>query len=194
MVRYFFLLPTGRTEEAVTEMERALEGDPLNTIFRVVLAVGLMACGRYEDASAACRRLLELNENYWYGCAVLAWSYAARGMFSEALPIAEKAYSLAPWNAIGIAVLAAALEGTGDAIRAQAVLQPLLNAPETYAAPRGPLIFHVLRGEIDEAAAWAEKSIAQRDPYGTILHPWLLRSSAHWPALAKRINLPERVS
>ena len=181
----FFLQPTGQTEEAIKELERALQGDPLNPIFRVVLALVLMDASRYERASAECRRLLELDENLWYGYSLLAWSQVALGELADALSMAERGHSLAPWSAIAIGVIAAVLRLTGDARRAEELLGPLRNAPKTYAAPRGPIIFHTLCNETDRAAAWAEEFIAQRDPYAPVWSRWLLGSSARWPTLAE---------
>ena len=48
---YFYLLSIGRTEDAIQENERALQEDPLNLVFRLILAYALLRDGRYEDAS-----------------------------------------------------------------------------------------------------------------------------------------------
>jgi Flp pilus assembly protein TadD len=148
-----------------------------------------MQANRYERATAECRRLLEIDENLWYGYSLLAWSHVALGKLTDALPIAEKGYSLAPWSAIAIGVVAAVLRLSGDARRAEEVLRTLQNAPKAHAALRGPIIFHTLCKETDQAATWAEEFIAQRDPYAPIWLRWLLGSTAHWPALAKMMNL-----
>lgn len=105
----------------------------------------------------------------------------------EALPLAEKAYSLAPWNALSIAVLAAALRRSGDSIRAEEVLQPLRDVPQAYGAPRGLAFFHLFFGEFGQAAQWLERSIEQRDPYASIWFAFFpaFRSSEHSPKLAK---------
>ncbi len=185
---FFYLMPVGRPERAVEELERALQGDPLNTIFRLCLAMGLMASGRCEDASVECRRLLELDENYWLGYVVYAWSLLFQGRDSDAFSSAEKGYSLAPWNATATGTFAAILKRRGDTRRAEEVLQPLRNSPETYGGPRGMAVFHFLCEERDQSADWLEKCLAQRDPYGAILSPWFLRSSPRWPTLAKMMN------
>lgn len=67
---------------------------------------------------------------------------------------------------------------------------------EIYGTPMGLALFHLLLGEIDWAADWVRKAIDQRHSLLMMLvvatplaKP--LRSSAHWPALAKMMNLPE---
>jgi hypothetical protein len=117
---------------------------------------------------------------------------------SEALALAEKAYSLSPWNTLSIAVFAAALRRGGDSLRAEEVLQPLRNTPQAYGAPRGLALFHLFFGEFDQTAQWLEKSIEQRDPYAPIWFTFLRSfgssagSSDHVPKLAKMMNLPDR--
>jgi len=191
---FFYLMPTGRPQDGIVAMRRALQGDPLNRIFRLCLTFGLMAAERYEEATTECRQLSEIDENYWFGYSALSWSLVLRKQFAEALAPAEKGHSLAPWNSITTGSLAAALRLNGNARRADEVLQPLRSATEKYAAPRGLAVFHFLCGEIDQAADWLEKSLAERDPYGPILSPWFLRSSERWPAVAKMMNWLGQVS
>jgi tetratricopeptide (TPR) repeat protein len=154
-----------------------------------------MAAGRLGDASTEWRRILELDENYWYGYLGLAWNHMLQGTFPEALPLAEKAFSLAPWNSQVVGVFAAVLRRTGDASRAEEVLRKLRNSTEDYGAPRGLMIFHLLCGEIDLAADCFEKCIEQRDGLAPC-HRWYFEacSSPRWPALAKIMNLPAESS
>jgi hypothetical protein len=61
-------------------------------------------------------------------------------------------------------------------------------------APTGFVTYHLLCREIDLAADWMEKAIAQRYP-GVLFFVNLpfgrqLRESARWPALAKLMNRP----
>jgi TolB-like protein/Tfp pilus assembly protein PilF len=189
---FFYLLPMGRAEDAIQELEWALQEDPLNLTSRLILAYALSRAGRYEDASTQLSRILELDERFWQAYLILTFAYVSQGMLVEALPIAEKGYALAPWNSNVVGTFAAILRRTGDATRADQVLQPLRNAPDAYAVPRGMASFHILCGEIDQAVVWLKKAIEQRDPV-TAASAARFRSSAHWPALAKLMNMPERV-
>ena len=62
------------------------------------------------------------------------------------------------------ATFAAVLQRTGDVTRAEELLQPLRNAPDAYAVPRGMFLFHFLSDEIEPAVVWLKKAIEQRDP------------------------------
>jgi len=187
---YLYLLPMGRPADAVEELEKALRRDPLNLMFRLLLGDGLRAAGRYEDSSAEYRRILELDENYWWAWVVLAWNHALSGAIAEALPLAERGYSMTPWNLTAVAVLAAVLQRSGKTIRAEEVLRTLNNSPAQYGAPRALATYYYLCGEMDLAAEWAGKSVEQRDPgIPALLALAPFRSSARWPALAKAMNL-----
>jgi serine/threonine protein kinase len=188
---YFYLLPMGRPEDAVEEIRRALMGDPLNLMARVLLGDALRAAGRIEGSSAEYRRVLELDENSWWAYVLLGWNHMFQGMNAEALPLTEKGHSLAPWNAIARAVFSAALRQNGNTSRAEDMLLKLRNVPDAYGTPRGLATFHFLCAEIDLAADWAERSLEQRDPgIPMLLASAPFRSSARWPALAKLLNLP----
>jgi hypothetical protein len=54
--------------------------------------------------------------------------------------------------------------------------------------------YYLVRADLDRAAEWFEKGIAQRDtrmPWiAAGLHGYLLTSSPHWERLAKLVNLP----
>jgi tetratricopeptide (TPR) repeat protein len=193
---YFFLLTLGRVGNAIEEMEKSLQEDPLNLMARVALAQGLTWVGRYEDSSRECRRILEIDENNPGGYWVLAMNLLLREKYNDALPIAEKLSSLVSLNTLCIPVFAAALRRSGDSIRAEEVLRPLRDTPQAYGAPRGLTMFHMFLGEFDQMAQWVEKSIEQRDPYAPAWFACLrsFGSSEHLPKLAKMMNLPESVS
>jgi tetratricopeptide (TPR) repeat protein len=193
---YFFLLLLGRVGNAIEEMEQSLREDPLNLMSRLVLAQGLSWVGRYEDSCTECRRILELDENHAGGLWLLGVNLLLREKYSEALPLAEKWYSLMPWSVLCIPVFAAALRQGGDSIRAEEVLQPLRDTPQAYGAPRGLALFHMFFGEFGQTAQWLEKSIEQRDPDAPFWFACLrsFGSSDHVHKLAKMMNLPASVS
>ncbi len=89
--------------------------------------------------------------------------------------------------------LAGSLSRIGKESRAQELVQQLLPG-EAYGAPLGLYFFHILTGNISEAADWMEKAIGQREPgiVSYVLCPLAkpLRESPRWPTIAKMMNLP----
>jgi tetratricopeptide (TPR) repeat protein len=192
---FYYLMPFGRLAEAVRELERAIEGDPLNLGMRVALINGLHAAGLDNRAIEEAHKILEIDKNRWNVHLALGRIYAFRGNLTEALAAAEKAYQLASWNVRVIAIFAAVLIRSGDHARAGALAEKLnAAAGDVYGTPMALAVFHAMCGETDAAADWFAKAIEQRDPavVGYLRTPLMkaLQSSPRWPALAKLMNLP----
>jgi len=189
-----YLLWIGRPDDGVEEYERALQEDPLNTTYRVLLTTCLRAAGREEDAITAFNEVLELDENSWLALTGLASIHFSRGMLAQAVAFAERAYSLAPWSPGVLGLLAGLLVRTGDTSRAEGLLQKL-RPGQAFGTPYGFACFHLICGEIDAAGDWIEKAIGQRHLMAiSVLRSPLckdLRSSSRWPALMRMMNLPE---
>jgi serine/threonine protein kinase/tetratricopeptide (TPR) repeat protein len=189
-----FLLSVGEHQPAIQEIERALEADPLNISYRRSLAFCLSGAGREADAAQQCRRNIEFDEGEYWSYFLLSLIQAQRGDLEEAVQLARKAYSLAPWLLPVVAILASVLMRAGEAREAATVLRKLGDG-QAYGAPLAFVIFHLLCSQIDLAADWAEKAIEQRDAALTsyLQLPQLkeLRRSSRWPALAKMMNLPD---
>ena len=86
----------------------------------------------------------------------LAGIYTARQMFAQALPCAEKAFSLASWYPALIGMYAGLLVRMGQPERGQEVFKTL-GSSEAYGTARGMAIFHTCCGQIDLAADWDRK-------------------------------------
>jgi eukaryotic-like serine/threonine-protein kinase len=190
-----YLFQAGRTSEAIEHLERAVQDDPLNLTCRAILAYCLMV-GREADAERELRRVLDLDRSYYLAHHFLDMLQFQRGNLPDALASAERAFSLAPWVGWVRGFLAGLLKRTGDAVRAESVLREMGNGT-AYGAPFGLFCYHLICSEIEQAADWVEKAIAQRDP--VLLYPLRLplakdlRQSSRWPKLAKMMNLPDAV-
>lgn len=171
-------------------MEREVECDPLNVHVRAVLSSHLNHAEMYERAIENCKKALETDENHWLPHNILAETYALTGNFAEAIAAGEKAHRVAPWNSMPIGVLAGALALSGDKVRARELIREMGESPIPL---WGRVEYHLLCSEIDEAADWYEKMIAQRHPFAIIFaHVPVgraLRQSARWPKLARMMNL-----
>ena len=187
------LLASGRRHEAVEQMERARQRDPLQTTTRIFLAHCLGAVDRFVEAEEHFRQAMHLDANFFWTYVYLGQLYAARGMFTEALPIAEKAFSLAPWYAPSIGIYAGVLARMGQFERGRELIQNIGPA-EKYGTAMGCAVYHTCLGEVDLAANWYEKAIDERDSLapttlqGPIGEP--IRASSRWPKLAAMLHLP----
>jgi eukaryotic-like serine/threonine-protein kinase len=190
---HYCLLPTGRFEEAAAQQTLGLRGDPLNLTARGELALCLRAAGRKAEANRELRRLLELDETFWFPYFALGVNLALDGQWGEAGELAEEAYRVAPWFKPIVGFRAAMLERNGDTAAAAALL-PELQSSEGYSDLVGPAIYHLVRGDVGGAADWAEKAIDERQPavlFFLNAHGETIRTSPRWPALARLLRLPE---
>jgi TolB-like protein/Tfp pilus assembly protein PilF len=188
-----YFLASGQFQEAVEQLQLAVQGDPLHLTYRAMLAVALGSMGRFSEAEEHFLRIRELDPNFILSNLFLANFYASRQMFAEALPLAEKALAQAPSLAAVSGIYAGLLARLGQSERANEVLQTL-GSTERYSVAKALACFHSICGEVDLAAAWYEKAIEERDStvaiylQSAIGQP--LRASRHWPRLAALMNLP----
>jgi len=197
-VRCFYsvwcLAPTGRINEAVEEMTRSLEEDPLNIYSRVMLGAEFFACGRSIEAEEAQHRALDLDPHFWLAYLWRGAQRAAEGRLDDARADAERAYHAAPWNVIAIGLHAGLIELAGDRTAAEELIGRLGDG-SAFGAPCGLIAYHAVRSELDQAVDWYEKAIEQRDTRA----PWIdahlfgdrLTSHSRWPALRRMMKLPD---
>jgi Tfp pilus assembly protein PilF len=192
-VRFWYgnhhLLPIGRLDEAVETMAKGLQDDPLNLLYRHHYARGLRHAGRLDEAEAELRGILDVDADFPWALETLGAVCAQQGKEAEALVLTERAHAVTPWSNTVIGQLAALLECAGDRRRANALIDQL-SSGDVYGASTGLAILHAMQGDIEQAAEWANRGIAQRFlPLVHVVGP-LLRPHPQWRGLARLMNLP----
>jgi serine/threonine-protein kinase len=198
-VRYyhatFFLLSLGRLTEAEHQIVRAAQEDPLNAFYRAAVGWINFAAGEESAAEAALQYTLELEERFWIACLWLTALHVRRENLADARVFAERMHALVPTHPFAIGLLAGILSRLGDTPGAEQLLAKLGDG-SAYGAPTGRVCYHMVRSEIDVAADWFRRAIAQRDSRAPGILPRLfgdrLMSSPQWPSLARLMNLPVR--
>jgi serine/threonine-protein kinase len=186
----FWLASTGRTREALLQVTRVIEEDPLCQMWHLMRS-NIRGLAFEEGALDDARKAVELDSNFWFGWAQLGLLYAHGGRHAEALHCAEKAMSAAPLSPYSIGLMAGALATTGQAEKAEPLLATLRG--DAYGGPVGLLVEALARGDADSAVAWARKAAEQRFPViiTIVLRPFepVLRRSAEWPDVLRVMNL-----
>jgi serine/threonine-protein kinase len=192
---FYFLLPCRRATEAVAEIERALENDPLSGMFRHGLGWALEQAGQRERAIREWRKSLEFDGTYWPTWWSLGAAYTGMDRKAEAIAAFEKAHQVAPWSPQVTGPLAGYYRLAGNEERAQQLLAELEGSSTTDAAWLGRLMFHCLCSEFEEAGNDLERVIEAREPVAYFIgtQPFFegLWKLPRWPELAKRMNLPD---
>jgi eukaryotic-like serine/threonine-protein kinase len=189
----YYLLPIGRPAEALEQVERALQEDPLDSILRVYRGASLGALGHDEDAIKEFHAILELNPNVVPAHAYLGIHHMERGELDQALMHAEKAYILTPLVPHSIGEFAGLLKRVGELQRANELFEKLQRA-DTFGAARGLATYYLMLDEFDAAADWIERAIDQGDPVALTtlrLRRMGLFSTPQWARLMRKLNLPE---
>jgi tetratricopeptide (TPR) repeat protein/class 3 adenylate cyclase/TolB-like protein len=95
------LSATGRTEGAISELNRALELAPNSDEAYRRLGHAYMDSGRKDKAILALKKAVQINPYYWYNCLLLGDAYFRTGETQKALTAFQKVIELDPDNAWG---------------------------------------------------------------------------------------------
>jgi Flp pilus assembly protein TadD len=125
--------------------------------------------GNTDRGVAALRQVLELNDRMYVPNLWLCGVAVAHGHSGDALRLAERAHAIEPQSFLVIGTLAGALDRSGDHERAER-LRRELGTGEAIGAAAGFVGYHLVRGDIDGAASWFDRAIAQHDPRAS----WIL--------------------
>jgi eukaryotic-like serine/threonine-protein kinase len=153
---YFAAL--GRTDEALAENKRTLELDPMTPLFNSGMASQLYFARRFDEAIEQDRKTLELDPSFAGSHFGLGFSYAAKGMYREALTEFEKLPR--GWGEPFEAYAHARL---GERSQAQQILDQLTAVSKREAMPADAFaVIYLGLGEKDQAFAMLEKAYEDR--------------------------------
>jgi TolB-like protein/DNA-binding winged helix-turn-helix (wHTH) protein/Flp pilus assembly protein TadD len=185
-----YLSSVGRHDEAIAEMHRSLELDPLSLVYMSNLGRFLYHARRYDEAIEVLKKTLELDPNRVYARIHLAMSYEEKGMYSEALQEYERIKThFGGEPSPGMARL---LAMTGQPKRAQEIARVLRGE-----AGDSDWFFiagvYAALGDKDEAFACLQKAYEKHDFFLVFLkvYPYMdpLRSDPRYQNLLRRIGL-----
>lgn len=158
----FFLMVQGRYDEAIAEAKHARELDPLSLGRTAQVVNCLNVARRYDEAIDLSRKILEMDQNSPLGHGVLAFAYAGKGMFREAINEYLEAIKLGGDTPTDQIYLGAFYAKAGDRGKAQQILKRLQTTDE-YVSPGELAVLYTALGERDQAFASLEKAYASHD-------------------------------
>lgn len=180
----------GRLDEALELSRRVLIQDPLSAAFWHNRGLTCHAAGLLSESEKALRRALELVPQRVVSCAMLALVLADQGRGEDAL----EQVMLEPddfWRLWAQAILYYILGREADSDQALRELTEEHSDGNAYQIAE----VHSMRGEIDQAFAWLEIAVDERDPGVTHanVNPRfrLIRGGPQWAGLLKQIGLDQ---
>ncbi len=192
---FYFLRPMLRLDEAVSEVQRALELDPLSLLINNHLAYLHHVRREYERAVRQFRSTIELDPNYALAHWLLITTLIVRREFDAAVAEGELLAKITGRSPFGLGGLGATLAAVGRMSEAREVLAELEDLAHRAYVPWmcKAWIACGLR-DLDRAFEWLEKSIEEREPMMCNLNaePFFdpLRSDPRYLDLLGKTNLP----
>jgi TolB-like protein/Flp pilus assembly protein TadD len=191
------LTKRGRHEEALAQMGRAMDLDPLNLRFKTVNGLLLYCAGRSDEAIQQLRTVLSLNPGFPQAHRFLGTTYVENGMYEEAIAEHQTAVALTAGSQNDLAYLGAAYAAAGQTGEARKILRDLEQRAidgEFVGAWARYTIFMQL-GETDRALSWLERAIDQHEGIVSWEKVWPasepLRADPRFQDLLRRMNLAE---
>ena len=197
--RHFFsftLSALGRFEEALAEVRRALEVDPLSPLINAALGFCYWNGRRYDLAAESCHKVIARDPDFFMARYGLAMTYAHTGRHEEGIAEARVAARVSSESPLSLATLGHAYAVAGLRPEAEGLLERLKEiSRRRYVPPYFMATVCVGMGRGREALEFLEKGFECRDGWLT----WLgveprfdpLRRDPRFKSLLRRIGLPQ---
>jgi serine/threonine-protein kinase len=166
-----FLLSTERWSEALAEILRARDAEPLSPIINAHVGMCYYFARRYDEAIRESQKAVEMDPTFFRSRTVLGQAYAAQGRRDGATAEFEQGLGLSHRGTGGLALAGASYARMGNRKEAEVLLQELsTQATKHYVAPYLPAMIYAALDQKDRAIALFEKALLERS-----ISPWYLR-------------------
>jgi len=175
-----YLTATGRLEEAVQEMKKALELEPASLIMNTFMGATLYYAGRYDEAVDQCRRTIEMDPNFAVAHWHLGLAYEQKQVFDAAIEEFQKAVSLSGGSPLMKAALGHAYAKSQKKDEANKILGELNElSKQEYVSSYEVATIYVALGDNEKAFQLLEKAYAEHS-----FHLVRLNVSPHFKAIS----------
>jgi TolB-like protein/Flp pilus assembly protein TadD len=190
-----YLAQLGRPKEALAEIERARELDPLSLQINTGVVQVLYFGRAYDQAVEQALRTIELDPNFATAHLMLALAYLQIGRRAEALAEGEKAALYSGRSPASLACIGGCCAALGRTDEATAMITGLEDlSEERHVSPHLIGFVYACLGDKAHALAYLERAYADGSTYLAALKtdPSLdsLRSDPRFRELQRRVGLP----
>lgn len=189
-----FLSRMGRFEEAIGQLKRSHELDPLSLNGNTMMGIALGLARRDDEAFPWFRRVLDMDSNFLRAHFGLGLALLHQRKYDEAITELQRAVELSGGGASQLGVLGygyAVANRRGEAL--EIVEKLVVGSREHYVPPTVVAVVFCGLGDKDQAIAWLEKGNEERDPWltGLKVDPLFdsLRSDPRFLDLLRRVGL-----
>jgi serine/threonine protein kinase/Flp pilus assembly protein TadD len=190
----YYLLPTGRLEEALAAMLKTLELDPLSPASHAFLGSIYIMMRQYDRAIEQYRNALELNPHWPVALSSLGSAHIVKGELEEGIRLYETNKSLLDRIPLFHGNLGYAYAVAGRTAEAHRILEKLHSiARKDYVPAKNFAEIYLGLGETDKALDWLYKAVDEGHGMISYIHQspeWdPLRSHPRYKALRRKMNL-----
>src|SRR6266513_686492 len=191
-----YLTATGRFEEAVQEMKKALKLEPASLVMNTFMGATLYYAGRYDEAIDQCRRTIEMDPNFAVAHWHLGLAYEQKQVFDAAIEEFQRAISLSGGSPLMRAALGHAYAMSQKTCEANKILGELNElSKQQYVSPYEVAAIYVALGNNEEAFQSLEKAYTEHSFHFVNLNVSPLfksvSSDRRFQDLVQRIGLPQ---
>jgi len=157
-----YLTATGRFEEAVQEMKRALELEPASLVMNTFMGATLYYAGRYDEAIDQCRRTIEMDPNFAVAHWHLGLAYEQKQVLDAATEEFKKAISLSAGSPLMKAALGRAYAKSQKKHEANEMLNELSElSKQQYVSAYEVATIYVALGNNEQAFQLLEQAYGE---------------------------------
>jgi TolB-like protein/DNA-binding winged helix-turn-helix (wHTH) protein/Flp pilus assembly protein TadD len=183
-----------RYDEALAEMRKAENLDPLSLVINADLAELLVLAHSSDESIQQSRKTIEMDPNFGLAHNHLGQAYLQKHMYDEAIAELQKAVQLSGGGPTCLANLARADAASGNKREAEKLLGDLKKRSSPgYSHGSEIAVIYASLGDSDQAMNWLEKGYEEHFNPGVLLRPGFdpLRSDPRFQSLVRRIGLPQ---
>lgn len=186
----------GRHDEALVEIERALELDRFSLIINTLVGWTHFNRHEYERSAEQCRKTLEMEPDFGPAQECLVLSYVMSNRGEEAVQAMER-FPVGPGDDPGLGQEARRAYETGGTrgLWELRLRQTQEEAKHRFVSPVEFAEVYAQLGEIDRAIAELEKAYEEHEAEIIYLKRWPLydplRGDPRFQALIRKVKLPE---
>ena len=191
--RGYFLIAMAQQQEALDELTKAKELDPLSDTVSLLLSVSYLFSRQYDQSIDQSKKMIAAEPDFWWGHFLLGWAEAETGKYDEAIQALTRATQLdaSPYPT---AYLGYADARSGNKARAQDALHELEQKSHQLYVPRYQVAaVYVGLGEKQKAMECLQQAFSNREEIIAFLKvdpTWdSLRSESSFQSLLHRAGL-----
>ena len=188
------LMPHGRVEAAMAEMEYVVHSDPLSLFARWWLGVMAFLANLPERSAEEGRHMIALDNTHFLGHWMLGIGLVESGARREGMAALDRAHALSGGSPFTLGFLAYGSARAGCADDTRRLLESAERvATANYVPPSTFALGYIGLDEWDSAFEWMDRAVEARDPLIMPIrtYPFLdpVRGDARYGALLRKMNL-----